>query len=124
MSRNSARKIITFISLAAFVALGPSGAMAHAALTKAEPAANSTGPAPQTITLHFDDALIAKVSNLKLTDVDGSAIAITLVETNDSKTIAAKPTAPLGVGLYTVTWTAASEEDGHKMTGNFSFVVK
>jgi methionine-rich copper-binding protein CopC len=74
--------------------------------------------------LHFDDELVPKVSMFKVTDIDGHPVAVTAVDTKDSKAIAATPAKPLAPGLYTVSWTAASTEDGHPMSGKFSFTVK
>jgi methionine-rich copper-binding protein CopC len=34
------------------------------------------------------------------------------------------PAKPLAPGMYRLTWTAAGEDDGHKMSGNISFTVK
>ena len=115
---------IALLSLSASLLVGIAEAQAHAQLVKSEPAKNFSGPAPQSIVLHFDDELIPKVSTFKVTDVDGTAVPIKAVETKDSKALAATPAKALAPGLYTVSWTAASTEDGHKMTGTFSFTVK
>ena len=115
---------IALLSLSASLLFGIAEAEAHASLVKSEPAKNFSGAAPQTIMLHFDDELVPKVSTFKVTDIDGHAVAVTAVDTKDSKALAATPAKPLAPGLYTVAWTAASTEDGHKMTGTFSFTVK
>ena len=114
---------ISLLSLPALL-LGIVEAQAHAALIKSEPAKNFSGAAPKSIVLHFDDELVPKVSTFKVTDVDGKPVAVTAVDTKDTKALAATPAKPLAPGLYTVSWIAASTEDGHKMTGTFSFTVK
>ena len=121
--RNSYRTV-ALLSLSASLLFGTTEAIAHAQLVNSEPKANASGAAPQTITLHFDDELVPKVSLFKLTDIDGKPVAVTAVDTKDSKALAATPGKPLAPGLYTVSWTAASQDDGHKMTGKFSFTVK
>lgn len=117
-------KIVTLLMLSALFLVGIPQAQAHARLLKADPAPNSSVAAPKTIQLHFDDELIAKFSNFKLTDVNGAVVAITPVDTQDTKTLAATPVQSLTPGLYTVSWVAASQDDGHKMKGTFSFTVK
>jgi methionine-rich copper-binding protein CopC len=79
--------------------------------------------APQAITLHFNEALEAKLSSFRLTDIDGTAIVVTPASAPDNKSLAAVPAAPLVSGLYTVSWTALGR-DGHPMKGTYSFTVK
>ena len=123
MNAKSGRNAVFFaMSLTGF-ALTASGASAHAQLVSADPAPNASIGAPQTIQLHFNEALERKFSNFKLTDVDGTEVKITAVDMKDAKTLAAKPEAPLVPGLYTVSWTAVGD-DSHRLTGNFSFTVK
>ena len=117
-------KTVALLSLSASLLFGIAEAQAHAQLVKSEPKANASGAAPQTIMLHFDDELVPKVSTFKVADIDGKPVAVTAVDTKDAKRLAATPAKPLAPGLYTVSWTAASTEDGHKMTGTFSFTVK
>jgi copper resistance protein C len=124
MRISNARKPVTFLSLFAGSVLATSAAFAHAQLMKSEPAADADIAAPQSIVLHFDDDLIAKFSSFKLTDVDGASVAITPAASQDSKSLTATPAKPLAPGLYTVSWTATSQDDGHKTTGTFSFTVK
>jgi methionine-rich copper-binding protein CopC len=101
-----------------------SPAQAHATLVTAEPAPNATVASPKMIELQFSTELAKKFSSFKLTDTDGNPVALSAMEGKDAKTIAAMPAAPLAPGLYTVSWTAVSTNDGHKTAGSFSFTVQ
>ena len=124
MTTGIARKTAAFLTLSAALMFAATQANAHAQLVKSEPAKDASVGAPATILLHFDDPLEMKFSSFKLTDIDGKAIAIKAMAAPDPKSLGATPVAPLAPGLYTVSWTAASTEDGHKMTGTYSFTVK
>jgi len=119
----STRGTAAFLTLSASLLLGMGQAQAHAQLVRAVPAANGSVAAPATVTLHFNEALEAKVSSFKLTDVDGKAVAVMSASAPDTKSLAATPAAPLAPGLYTVSWTAVGD-DGHPMKGAYSFTVK
>ena len=123
MSIKQTRAFTAFIALGASLAFGGGEALAHAQLMKAEPAVNASVGAPKTLVLHFNEALEAKVSSVKLTDIDGKNIAIKAAAAPDSKSLAATPSAALSPGLYTVNWTAVGD-DGHPMKGTYSFTVK
>ena len=111
------------LSVAVVLCFGATPAMAHARLVSAEPAANASVAVPATIVLRFNEALQARLSNFKLTDIDGKAVAITAKPAPDEKSLAATPNAPLAPGLYTVSWTVAGP-DAHAMKGTYSFSVK
>lgn len=121
--RQQTRAVAAIIAIGASVALGGGQALAHAQLMHAEPAANASVGAPKTIVLHFNEALEAKVSSVKLTDIDGKAVAMKAAAAPDSKSLATTPAAALAPGLYTVNWTAVGD-DGHPMKGTYSFTVK
>ena len=106
------------------LALTTQQALAHAHLVKSDPVAYAVVSAPKLIHLEFTESLTRKFSSFKLTDTDGNAVALTPVDSKDAKVLEATPNAALEPGLYTITWTAVSTEDGHKMTGNFSFTIK
>lgn len=111
--------------------LGVSGALlffaghasAHTQLVSADPAPNASVAAPTLITLHFNEALEARVSNFKLSDGAGKSVAVNSAKAQDTKSMAATTAAPLGAGKYTVAWTAVGG-DGHPMKGTYSFTVK
>lgn len=98
-------------------------AQAHAMLVSADPPPNASVSAPKMIRLEFSTELAKRFSTLKLTDTDGNPVAVMIIDSKDPKILEAMPSAPLVSGLYTVSWTAVSTNDGHKTTGTFSFTV-
>jgi methionine-rich copper-binding protein CopC len=112
------------MSLIAVLALMPRQASAHAQLDKAEPAKGASVASPEKIVLHFDDELEMKFSGFKVTDAGGKAVAIKAMPAPDKYSLGGTPAASLAPGVYTVSWTAASSDDGHKMTGTYTFTVK
>ena len=97
---------------------------AHVDVDSSVPANKATVSAPSEITLHFSGPLVARVSAVKVVDARGGQVPVTLVPTSNSKDLVAKPSKPLAPGVYRLTWTAAGEDDGHRMSGNISFTVK
>jgi methionine-rich copper-binding protein CopC len=124
MAMTFIRKAAGAISLFAVLALASGHASAHAQLDKSDPTKGATVTTPEKILLHFDDELEMKFSGFKLTDASGKAVAIKAMKAPDKYSLGAMPVAPLTPGLYTVSWTAASSDDGHKMTGSYIFTVK
>ncbi|HTT05637.1 MAG TPA: copper resistance protein CopC [Steroidobacteraceae bacterium] len=113
------------LALACVMALlGPGRAQAHARLLTATPAAHATVTPPPLIRLVFSEALASAFSSLRLTDRDGHAVALKSVAGDGDSTLQATPAAPLQPGLYTIWWIAVSTDDGHKVSGSFSFTVK
>ena len=99
-------------------------AQAHARLVTADPAPNATVAAPKMIQLQFSAELAKKFSSFKVTDTDGNAVAVMVMDSKDPKLLQVMPTAMLAPGLYTVSWTAVSTDDGHKTSGSYSFTVQ
>lgn len=112
-----------FFGVLAVVALAPNHAAAHAQLVSAEPSADATVAAPDTITLHFSEALEARVSSINVVDAGGHSVAVTPAEAPDASSLAAAPDSPLAPGTYTVSWTAVGD-DGHPVQGTLSFIVE
>ena len=104
--------------------LGAPQAWAHAHLTGSDPAANATVSAPKVLHLQFSEALAKKFSSFTLSDANGHAVALTVVDNPDSKVLEATPNPALTPGVYTVSWTSAASDDGHRMTGHYNFTVK
>jgi copper resistance protein C len=92
-------------------------AWAHSALESSIPANGTTVTDPKTMTLTFSDAV--RLVTLKLTGKDAE-----IVVPIDKSAAAAKtfslPLPALAPTKYEVKWTAAAD-DGHVMTGSFSF---
>ncbi len=110
--------------LAVLATFTASMAFAHAKLTSSTPAADSTINAPKSIELHFDEGVEAKMSSVKLTAADGTAIAtMSMNDAKDPAVLSVMPNSPLKAGRYTVKWSAVTD-DGHKTQGTFSFTVQ
>ncbi len=119
------KRISTWLSLgAALAALLAVPAAAHTHLVRSTPAANATlHTGPRTITLTFNERLVAAFSKFELAmPQHGMAVPVTTALSADSKAIVGTLAHPLGKGAYRVTWTAAGA-DGHKMTGTLTFTV-
>jgi methionine-rich copper-binding protein CopC len=111
------------LTIAAPLAFGASGALAHAKLVKASPAASTTVGAPQKLQLQFSEKLEPKFSSVELLKAGAPVAVVSAVSGKDRKTLEAAPKAPLAPGAYKVTWRIVSA-DGHKMTGDYNFTVK
>lgn len=99
-------------------------AFAHTDLVKSMPAADSTGPAPQTIVLTFSEKVVPAFTGVTLSMDDGMKMAVTSAISQDGKVITLKPKGSMMSGNYKLTWHAADAEDGHRTDGSFSFKVK
>jgi len=99
-------------------------AQAHARLVSADPAPDSSVASPKTISLKFNEAIAKNFSNFKITDGSGKAIGLMQMDAKDGQSLTAMPNGSLPPGHYTVSCTAVSSDDGHKMTGTYSFTVK
>jgi hypothetical protein len=102
-----------------------SGAAAHAHLVSSTPEANSTGPAPKAVTLHFTEAVTPMFTGFTLTKADGGSASVTTnTAPDDAKTLIGMVGGRLSPGVYTVTWHATAASNGHKTNGDFSFTVR
>jgi len=107
------------------LALGIAGpAYAHTDLVKSLPAADSTGPAPQTIVLTFSEKVAPAFTGFALTMSDGMKFALATAISADGKVITCTPKGSLMAGNYKLVWHAASADDGHRTEGSFSFKIK
>jgi methionine-rich copper-binding protein CopC len=112
------------LSFAGFLALGGSGAFAHALLESASPPVGGTVAAPSEITIHFSEGIEPKFSGVALSGPHG-AVPVGKASTapGDDKTLVVKIGRKLAPGAYTVKWRAVSV-DTHRTQGNFDFTVK
>lgn len=99
-------------------------AFAHVHLVSSNPADKASVSSPTEINLRFNGPLVSRASAVRITDARGGELPATVVPGAQSSEMVAKPEKPLAPGVYRVTWTAAGEDDGHKMSGNLSFTVK
>jgi methionine-rich copper-binding protein CopC len=115
------------VALAASAALLLAGsASAHAHLVKSTPAANAAVAAPKSISLTFNEKLTPAFSKFELTmpAMKGMDVPMKTVVSKDHLSIVGTPKSALAPGAYTVSWHAASADDGHKVDGTFNFTVK
>ncbi|WP_417232271.1 copper homeostasis periplasmic binding protein CopC [Brevundimonas sp.] len=105
------------------VSLAATAASAHAHLTAATPAANSTATAPRSVTLTFSERLIPAFSRLEIVNAAGTRSTVVTTVSEDGKSLVGTLSAPLTTGRYTVHWAIASG-DGHRMTGTHAFTVR
>jgi methionine-rich copper-binding protein CopC len=123
MKAHSSMMPVAALIATAGLILGVSEAQAHPQLVSATPAANETVAAPKTITLHFSEKLEAKFSGLELTKDDGGKVeVVSSVPVGDRKAVTGVVTGQLAPGTYMVMWHAVSA-DGHRIKGNFNFIV-
>ena len=106
---------------AAFVA---NVADAHAKLQSAMPAASSTVASPKSIMLHFNEKLAPKLSGFDVTMADGMKVDVAPVVDSSGMMLTAPVKGKLMAGTYKVSWHAVTTDDGHRVTGEYSFTVK
>ena len=118
------RRAAALAGIAATWLVAASQASAQAKLESTSPKAESTVSSPEMIMVHFSEGIKTKLSSLKLTMGDGTAVSVmSMNDTKDPATLSIMPNTTLKAGIYKVTWSVVSD-DGHKTQGTFSFTVK
>jgi len=110
--------------LAVLLSVAAGSAFAHAKLVTSEPAAEATVAAPSVVKLHFNEAVEAAMSKVKLSGPVGAleGLAAPAPEAGDDKTLLV--TLPkLSAGRYQLTWSTMGH-DGHHTQGTFQFTVQ
>lgn len=101
------------------------GALAHAELLSAVPAADSAvATTPTSLTLTFSEDLEPDFSTVSLTGPGQAAVegATSSVDPGNPAGMVVALPPDLPAGHYTVDWTAVAT-DGHKTTGSYSFDI-
>lgn len=112
-------KILSFLILSvALLAAAP--AQAHSKLASSIPADGSTVSEPKTVTMTFTRDLRLVTVRLTSENFDEALTVDRAAATGTSFSLALPAIVP---GTYKVKWRAAATEDGHIMTGTFSFTV-
>ncbi|WP_194920790.1 copper resistance CopC/CopD family protein [Catenulispora rubra] len=115
-------------ALAAFVLallIGTAGpASAHATLLFASPSADGgVATSPNDMVLTFDSPVTLQAQALRASGPSGSAVPLgTPTLSTDRHTMQAALSAPIGIGVYTVTWQVTAS-DGDAVTGTYRFAV-
>jgi methionine-rich copper-binding protein CopC len=111
-------------TILALAIASPITAFAHATPISMEPVSSSAiEKAPSNISIRFSERLDAGASDITVKDTLGKKIsgAVT-IDPNDPRTLHTTiEHQPLG--LYNVTWSVVSSDDGHFTKGSYAFVV-
>jgi copper resistance protein C len=110
-------------ALALMLATVPA-ALAHAHPLVMQPAPDSAGSSPSSISITFSEGVEPKFSSIQLTDEKGKAVdsEVSRPKPNDPKTlILAVP--KLTAGTYIVHWVNVAV-DGHRLEGSYKFTVQ
>ncbi|HVZ02045.1 MAG TPA: copper homeostasis periplasmic binding protein CopC [Dongiaceae bacterium] len=120
------RNIATALLASALIAAGATAAFAHAELETSVPAANATvKEAPKTVEIDFSEELNAKLSKIEVQDSMGMQVdkGDSHVGSDNEKHLSVDLNT-LGAGTYKVLWTSVASDDGHKLTGTYTFTVQ
>ena len=108
---------------AAIILLFAANAFAHAEYKSSVPEKDATVKAPAAVVIEFDEEVNPKLSLIQVEDSGSQK-----VDKGDSHLVGDEK--HLGVdlgalkpGIYNVLWTSVAADDGHKLTGTFSFTV-
>lgn len=106
------------------ILLCPYPALAHARLTRSEPASGTSVESPHFIRLWFSERPETRLTAIALRDERGMSFSVLAPqsESQDPLKVSFAITAILPAGQYTVDWRTVSS-DGHPSHGRFSFMV-
>ena len=111
------------IAVAAFVALLPAAALAHAMLVRASPRVGSTvTAAPKELTLWFTEKLEPAFSSAEVRNAQGVVQSGKAHVDGSDRTELHVPLKALPPGTYAVSWHVLSV-DTHRTQGTFSFTM-
>lgn len=80
--------------------------------------------APRVIQLRFSEAIVAKSSSVRLTDLAGHQVPLSRVKIHGDSTLEVRIRGRLDAGVYMVHWTSVSAVDGSKASGRYQFTVQ
>jgi hypothetical protein len=124
MNARSTTRFLVTLSTATGLLVAASQAAAHARLVSANPSATATVATPRTITLHFNEKLVAKFSGLDVMKANGTKVGVAAgVPPTDPKAIVGVVSGNLAPGAYMVMWHAVAADDGHRTKGAYNFTV-
>jgi methionine-rich copper-binding protein CopC len=120
------QKMMTFTAAVILSVSAATAAFAHAELESSVPAADATvKTSPTSIEIDFSEELNAKLSKIEVQDSMGMQVdkGDSHVASDNEKHLSVD-LKPLSAGTYKVSWTSVASDDGHKLTGSFSFTVQ
>ncbi len=106
---------------ALIIAAGP--ALAHASLVRANPARDATVAPLRTVQLAFSAHIETRFSTVQVVSAAGQTLAGESEVGSDNRTLTATLDRPLVPGAYRVEWRIVSA-DGHRMQGDYGFMVR
>lgn len=116
------QRLAAIVASAAFALSLAGAAAAHSRPETTAPADGEVvAAAPAVISISFDKPM--RVTTIELTGADGEAFALERTDEMAPVTRFEATPPPLPAGRYTVTWRGLSE-DGHAMSGRFSFEIR
>ena len=112
-------------SIACLAFVGMTGvAWAHANLLSSDPAGGSTMQTPPTqLVLNYSEEPDPQLSQVELLNSSGATVATGTPTLQGKTTLVVPITGEMPDGVYTVSWSAVSVDDGHTTTDSFSFGV-
>jgi methionine-rich copper-binding protein CopC len=106
---------------------GADAARRHTRLLKSLPAKDTVlAVSPASVELWFSEPIELSVSRIRLVAADGKPVPLGALGQRGGDAAApvtATLAAPVGDGVYTVHWTAASK-DGHAVKDSYSFTIR
>ena len=110
---------------AAWMAISPASALAHASLVGSEPLAGATlGAAPEAVRLSLTERPEVSLSEIAVQDAGGHPEQRGQARSPGDDPLALEvPLRRLGKGVYSVSWKVISAVDGHLTEGSFGFGV-
>jgi copper transport protein len=122
-----ARRSLVFLAwLAAAGALASHGVSAHSGLLLSDPLDGATlGDSPEAIRLLFSEAAEPSLSDIRVTDIQGTSYHVGRPErVADDPLALSVRVRPLDRGVYLVAWRIVSAVDGHATAGTYAFGVR
>jgi len=118
-------RYVVAASIATLAFVGMSGvAWAHANLLSSTPAGGSTMQTPPTqIVLNYSEEPDPQLSQVELLNSAGATVTTGSPTLQGKTTMIVPITGDMPDGVYTVSWSAVSVDDGHTTTDSFSFGV-
>jgi copper transport protein len=105
------------------VGLAPA-ASAHASLVRSDPPDNAVlASPPGQVRLRFDEAVSRVYTSARVLDVRGRTVPLPASPPMPTERLMVLPLPSLSDGVYTVTWTALSQDDGHVTHGSIVFRI-
>ena len=120
------RNVATVLLASIFSLAAATAAFAHSELQSSVPAAKATvKDAPKTIEIDFSEELNPKLSKIEVQDSMGMTMdkGDSHVSDSDAKHMSVDLQS-LSAGTYKVLWTSVAADDGHKLTGTYTFTVQ